>query len=291
MKDLLFTLLDKLYISDLIFKLSFKIYGKKHIRIVNYHETFDHDIANIDAHFSFFHKHYSNVTQAEFQNFMKKGIWNKPKPGIIITFDDGFQSNYRNAKPILEKYGLTGWFCIVTDFVDHEPPSTQGQFMLNHSLGLPHINFDPDSDERQALNWTEINELLNDNHVIISHTKTHHRMTMEDSDNKLNQEIVLSKKRIEEKTGSSPEIFCWVGGESFTYTQKAMKAIANAGYNYSFMTRSAPIFSNTNPYQIHRVNVGTDQPFNLFKLRLSGFYDLLYYFQRREINRKTTLEI
>jgi peptidoglycan/xylan/chitin deacetylase (PgdA/CDA1 family) len=289
MKNLLASLFDKLYISNLLLWLSFQFYGNKHIRVVNYHETFDQDIANIEAHFAFFSRYYSNVTQTDFQNFMTNKVWNKPKPGIMITFDDGFQSNYRNAKPILNKYGLTGWFCVVTDFIDHEPASTQGQFMLHHSLGLPHINFNPDSDERQALNWAEIKELIDNNHVIVSHTKTHHRMKIDDSDDVLAQEIVFSKKRIEEKTGYNPEIFCWVGGENFTYNAKAMKAIKNAGYKYSFMTRSAPLLPTTNPYQVHRINVGTDQPFALFKLRISGFYDLLYHAQRKEINQKTQI--
>lgn len=289
MKNLLFTLFDKLYISDLLFWLSFKIYGKNHIRVINYHETFDHELADIEAHFSFLSRNYSNVTESDFQNFMSNGVWEKPKPGIMVTFDDGFQSNYRNAKPFLDKYALTGWFCIVTDFVDHEPPSTQGQFMLHHSLGLPHINFNPDSDERQALNWDEIKELAQNNHVIVCHTKTHHRMNDNDSDAILKQEIFLSKKRIEEKIGYSPNIFCWVGGENFTYNRRAMQEIVNSGYKYSFMTRSAPLFHTTNPYQIHRVNVGTDEPFKVFKLRISGFYDLLYYFQRKEINKKTQL--
>ena len=42
---------------------------------------------------------------------------NSTKPGILLTFDDGFQNNYTNVLPILEKYSAPGLFFITTQHV------------------------------------------------------------------------------------------------------------------------------------------------------------------------------
>lgn len=41
---------------------------------------------------------------------------------LVITFDDGYEDNYRLAFPILRRHGLTAVFFVTTDFVDHGQP-------------------------------------------------------------------------------------------------------------------------------------------------------------------------
>ena len=37
---------------------------------------------------------------------------------ILITFDDGYLDNYQNAFPLLQKYGFTGVFFVVTELAE-----------------------------------------------------------------------------------------------------------------------------------------------------------------------------
>ena len=39
---------------------------------------------------------------------------------VILTFDDGWQSQYKNAKPILDKYGFKGTFFIVCNYIEKD---------------------------------------------------------------------------------------------------------------------------------------------------------------------------
>lgn len=41
---------------------------------------------------------------------------------VIITFDDGYEDNYRLAWPILRDAGMTAVFFVTTDFIDHGQP-------------------------------------------------------------------------------------------------------------------------------------------------------------------------
>ena len=46
-----------------------------------------------------------------------------PKRPIILTFDDGYLDNYTNAFPLLQKYGMTGTFFVLTGRADAGDPA------------------------------------------------------------------------------------------------------------------------------------------------------------------------
>jgi peptidoglycan/xylan/chitin deacetylase (PgdA/CDA1 family) len=65
---------------------------------------------------------------------------------VILTFDDGYKSQYSNAKPILDKYGFKATFSIVCNYVGN-------------------------GDNRMT--WEEIKSLQMEGHNIASHTMNH----------------------------------------------------------------------------------------------------------------------
>src|SRR5918994_6985006 len=70
---------------------------------------------------------------------------NKNNKFVVLTFDDGFKSQYTNAKPILDAYGYKASFGIVCE----------------------------DVGKADHMSWEEINELEEEGHDIGSHTITH----------------------------------------------------------------------------------------------------------------------
>jgi peptidoglycan/xylan/chitin deacetylase (PgdA/CDA1 family) len=67
----------------------------------------------------------------------------------ILTFDDGWKSQYTNTKPILDKYGFKGTFYIICEDVGKEDHMT----------------------------WEEINTLQKEGHDLGAHTMTHRDLT------------------------------------------------------------------------------------------------------------------
>jgi peptidoglycan/xylan/chitin deacetylase (PgdA/CDA1 family) len=70
---------------------------------------------------------------------------------VILTFDDGYKSQYTTAKPILDKYGFKGTFYVVCNYAQKI--------------------------DTYRMNWTEIKELHQQGHDIGSHTMNHADLT------------------------------------------------------------------------------------------------------------------
>lgn len=282
LKDKLAKLLYYTGISYLCFQTSKRLYGK-HIRVINYHETPSSQAGNFERQLQFYHQHYCPVTYTDLVDFVLNKQWAKPKPGLIISFDDGKRNNYDVARPLLEKYGFTGWFFIPSGVIDLNN-ELQVQFLGNDTITINEYKGD-----RVLMSWNEIQKLTQQ-HVIGCHTMSHYRMNHSDTDEILNTEIVAAKKLLEEKSGKMNSIFCWVGGEEKHYTRQAALKIKEAGFAFSFMTNTYPFTFRQDPLQINRNNIETSYSFPLVLFQLSGLMDILYFPKRGRVNRLTAIQ-
>lgn len=233
------------------------------IRIVNYHDVSVDYAANFESHLRYFASRFVNVDESRLRGFLSGEAWTETKPGIILSFDDGLASHAAIVAPLLEKYGLTGWF-----FVPAERVTAGSDVAENCVATLAQIR------------------LLNNNHVIGSHTVTHCRLKNDLPEETLQFEIVESKSILETALEREVNIFCWVGGEEFTYSRAAAD-IVNQTYDLGFMTNNSPVRPDTNPMQLQRTNIEAENPLSLVRFQLSGFLDLAYMPKRRRVNRLT----
>ncbi|MEJ7641051.1 MAG: polysaccharide deacetylase family protein [Candidatus Nitrosocosmicus sp.] len=99
---------------------------------------------------------------------MPQQIGNNEKTAII-TFDDGWKSQYENAKPILDEFGFKATFYLVCDYIGNE----------------------------NRLTWEEIAILQNEGHAMGAHTMDHANLDNIPIDSQ-RYEIVESKKCLED---------------------------------------------------------------------------------------------
>jgi peptidoglycan/xylan/chitin deacetylase (PgdA/CDA1 family)/CelD/BcsL family acetyltransferase involved in cellulose biosynthesis len=64
-------------------------------------------------------RHYQVVCLGELLERLEGG---SPEPVVAITFDDGYQDNYHNAFPILQRYGLPATIFLATGTMDSSEP-------------------------------------------------------------------------------------------------------------------------------------------------------------------------
>lgn len=259
------------------------IHRQGYVRAVNYHGTLPEHAALFEEHLRFYAEHFCPVTLGELDRFFKDGAWIAPKPGMVISFDDGLRSNFDVAAPILEKFGFTGWFFVPVGFID-APVDEQRNFARAHAITYDQCP----ADGRLAMSWDEL-RALSIRHVVGSHTRTHRRMESRLPAADIQDEIAGARVDLEARLGRPVETFCWVGGEERNYSAEAASVVRQAGYRYGFMTNNAPLVPGTDQFQIQRTNIEAAWPLEIVRFQLSGVMDALYAAKRSRVNRLTAL--
>jgi peptidoglycan/xylan/chitin deacetylase (PgdA/CDA1 family) len=281
LKHLLAESFHKLHISDWLLDLQRILIPGGHIRIINYHGTPEEDEAVFEQHLAFYARRFSPVSLADLDRFFRARRWEKPRPGLIVTFDDGLVSNYSIAAPMLEKYGFCGWFFIPVDFID-AAAADQVNFARAQRIGPDHTSLEA---EQPAMTWGQVRDLDRRGHVIGSHTRSHLRLAYGFPEALLEYEVITSKSAIERALGHACECFCWVGGEEESYSTRAAQAIRRAGYRYAFTTNSAPITRKTNPMRMERNSLRPGWPVAWASFEMCGLQDLRYWPKRARVAR------
>lgn len=143
---------------------------------------------------------------AEHMNLL--GVLAQPDGSAVharVTFDDGEQSQARNALPLLRRHGISA-----TYFVNPGLAGTEPKF----------------------LNWKQLKELQAAGHSIQSHGWSHKFLTF-CSEAQLKQELSGSREMLEDKLGTAVEEISMPGGR---WDERVIEACAGAGYKRVYVS-------------------------------------------------------
>lgn len=161
-----------------------------------------------------------------------------PDKPIILTFDDGYLDNYENAFPILQEFGFTGTFFIITDFVDQQLPG--------------------------YVTWDMVQEMAAAGMRIESHSKNHPDLTGQDRDFLIWQ-ILGSQETLAAHLGYTPRYFCYPSGR---YDETTMALLQELGYWGAVTTQGGKWHGFEDRFEWSRQRIRYDTP-------LAEFADLV----------------
>lgn len=141
---------------------------------------------------------YTPITFKTLAEYLSYGT-TIPEKAIVLTFDDGWKSQYDYAVPVLNTYGFTATFFIITK---------------SHGGGY--------------MTWDEVRELANAGFEIASHTKTHAKLAALTDDASLKEELEGSKAALEENVGV---VISTLAYPYYSHDDRVMKAAQAAGYS------------------------------------------------------------
>jgi len=116
-----------------------------------------------------------------------------PDKAVVIMFDRAYDTQFTNAKPILDKYGFKVSFFVICSFVEGA-----GYHKLSNGSELK-------SGSTNALNWDQIRQLYEEGHDIQSHGMEHKDLRILSLEG-LEYEIGGSKECLEDN-GLNPTFF------------------------------------------------------------------------------------
>ena len=163
-----------------------------------------------------------------------------PEKIVMLTFDDGWKSQFENALPLLNKYGFKGVFYVYPDFVGGSA----------------------------AMNWDMIKKLAKAGHTVGCHSMTHPKLapaeqyeSKRDYKKRLKEEIFASADKISEKTGIDALDFCFPYGY---YSQEVIDMLEDAGYRSAMTVNAGKNDAGSDPFTLSRYQVNQSTALSTF---------------------------
>lgn len=176
------------------------IWNGCYIQSLHYHETPAERSALYDAQCAYISEKYRSIDAETLDSIVKNG---NPGGGIWIGVFDGYRTSRDVIAPLFERYGLTGWFLLVTDFLDSANGPQDGEIdrlAMESTCAY--------GDRRYALTWEEAREIARRHHIV-NHTKTH---CWAEKELQATEETRQAGARIEKELGLKSDMVAFLGG-------------------------------------------------------------------------------
>ncbi|MFH1996407.1 MAG: polysaccharide deacetylase family protein [Candidatus Omnitrophota bacterium] len=168
-----------------------------------------------------------------------------PYKTLSITFDDGFEDNYRYAYPVLKNIGIPATIFVITDFIGKDG----------------------------YLSWEQVREMSESGIISIeSHTRTQPWLTSLE-EKALDEEVVGSKKILEERLKKDVHILSYPMGN---YNDTVRDAVRRAGYEAAVATNPGKNSSFSDIFALKRQRISnSSNSMFVFWVESSGYYTFI----------------
>lgn len=180
---------------------------------------------------------YTSITLSDLLHHLARGAPLPPKP-IILTFDDGYRDAYTEAFPLLQRYGMTGTFFLITGFIDRADP--------------------------EHLSWAQVREMHRAGMQFGSHTYTHPDLRDQPVEY-LVWQILGSKEAIELRIREPVRFFSYPSGR---YDQRVIDVLRSAHFWGAVTSHQGMDQSSEHPFELRRIRVRGDETMASFVAKL-----------------------
>lgn len=178
---------------------------------------------------------YTTLTLKQFTDLME-GKAKAPDKPVLLTFDDGYADNYEHAYPLLKKLGFHA-----TLFMS--PGTVEDAYYLN---------------------WEQVKEIHEAGWDIQPHGMTHPHLPRLNKDQQFH-EIMDARRLIEEKLGTTADIYCYPYGE---FNKTTLAILEENHFRYAFTIEQGVTTPDQPPLKLKRIFVNGEESIDKWKYRL-----------------------
>lgn len=231
----------------------------KGITVINYHAFGDHQqIAHINTSKAIFREQlmmlkesgYTVISEPQLIAYLQ-GHGRIPEKSVFLTIDDGYESVYTIAYPILKELGMQATLFVIVK--DIEVGSRKGVPMLNWSQlkEMADSNVMNVGNHTYDLHWRGNNDSPKYEAMLLNQTKDGQPLTNEARQQMIAEDVLKAKQLIEQRISKQTTSFAYPYG---AYDKIAEHAIKQAGYFIDYSTESGLNLFGSGTVHIKRID-------------------------------------
>lgn len=194
-------------------------------------------------HIKIFSENYNVISVAQILAHLKEDKPFPPKT-ICITFDDSYESIYRNAVPVLKEYDVPACFFINDGYLEIERT-----YPWDEAIEY----------KQPMMSWTQVKNIIDDGFEVGVHTTNHKNLGRCDYDT-ARVEINGSREALEKGLGLTLPYFAIPFGSCNCFKPETIDIVKKSGFSCCFTLCEGGY-----------VEIGSD-PFNLKRMPYSSDY-------------------
>jgi peptidoglycan/xylan/chitin deacetylase (PgdA/CDA1 family) len=164
------------------------------------------------------------VTQDQVEAYWRRGVPLGPGKPIVLSFDNGYQSQYTQALPVLRRLG---WVGVENIQLSGLPPS-QGGLLQRQIKGLVAAGWELDT---QGISHADL-------------------VTLDAA--ALHEQVAVARQTVQRRYGVPVNWFCYPSGH---YDDRVVAEVKAAGYTGSTTVVPGWAHHDDDPYRLHRLRV------------------------------------
>jgi len=251
--------------ADFFYKLSVK---KPSIRALIYHNVTDAPVSGdwaqmttprdlFDRQMHYLKSNGYNVITADQVAELLITDRDIPLRTVTLTFDDGYRDNYRNAFPILRKYGFNATLFVTAGFIGRDKAGGA-----------------------EYLNWQEAREMRKSGTFTFGCHSFSHRKLARLKKDELIKEIREAKNIIETGLNEKIGIFAYPFGWHNAFDKRVSETLREEGFSCAFTAIHGAITKKSDLFGLRRMRVSWVQEIPEFAKVLRGSYDWYRIYQK-----------
>jgi peptidoglycan/xylan/chitin deacetylase (PgdA/CDA1 family) len=177
---------------------------------------------------------------------------------VLVTIDDGFRSTYSTALPILRHYAVPAVTFVTPSLIGHAKAGS--------------VTADAEKSPEDYMNWHELEQLIESDVVVGSHSWTHRSLGTRSSA-QVEDEVTRSREMLQRRLGNQITAFAYPFGTRADFNPMTARIIQEAGYRCAFTSQHGAVHKASNPFSLPRIKVEAGEGLWLFRLLLRGGLD------------------
>jgi peptidoglycan/xylan/chitin deacetylase (PgdA/CDA1 family) len=189
------------------------------------------------------------INYEQFKQYLAGG--SVPNNAVLVTFDDGYESYYTNAYPILKSMSVSSVQFVITKDLKN-PKGSSVPYLSEEEIHS--MTQDGNLVEVQS-HTDDLHSKQNNNAYLTTRLTIHgHDETEKDFETRIVSDIQTSISRLHPLQTYSVDSLAYPFG---IYSPSAIELIKQSGIQYAFTVQPGIVYRNCNHYEIPRINAGS----------------------------------